>query len=45
MKFLMKDWGPQRMREVLETEYLGYATPRRWPRYGCTDSAPATHRS
>lgn len=25
MKFLMKDWGPQRMREVLETEYLGYA--------------------
>lgn len=25
LKFLMKDWGPQRMREVLETEYLGYA--------------------
>ncbi|MCT1600975.1 nitrite/sulfite reductase [Kocuria sp. p3-SID1433] len=25
MKFLMKDWGPQKMREVLEQEYLGYA--------------------
>jgi sulfite reductase (ferredoxin) len=24
LKFLMADWGPQRFREVLETEYLGY---------------------
>jgi sulfite reductase (ferredoxin) len=23
LKFLMKDWGPQRIRQVLETEYLG----------------------
>ncbi|MGH2711256.1 MAG: nitrite/sulfite reductase, partial [Actinomycetota bacterium] len=23
LKFLMKDWGPQKLREVLETEYLG----------------------
>jgi sulfite reductase (ferredoxin) len=25
LKFLMADWGPQRFREVLEKEYLGYA--------------------
>lgn len=25
MKFLVKDWGVERFREVLETEYLGYA--------------------
>lgn len=24
MKFLVKDWGPEKLREVLETEYLGY---------------------
>ena len=27
LKFLMAEWGPQRFREVLETEYLGYALP------------------
>lgn len=25
LKFLMADWGPEKFREVLETEYLGYA--------------------
>ncbi|WP_085529449.1 nitrite/sulfite reductase [Kocuria massiliensis] len=24
LKFLMQDWGPEKFREVLETEYLGY---------------------
>lgn len=24
LKFLVKDWGPEKVREVLETEYLGY---------------------
>jgi sulfite reductase (ferredoxin) len=24
LKFLMADWGPERFREVVETEYLGY---------------------
>ncbi|WP_018157756.1 nitrite/sulfite reductase [Demetria terragena] len=24
LKFLLADWGPERFREVLETEYLGY---------------------
>ncbi|MUL43479.1 nitrite/sulfite reductase [Streptomonospora sp. PA3] len=27
IKFLIKDWGPERFREVLEKEYLGYALP------------------
>ena len=27
LKFLMADWGPERFREVLETEYLGRALP------------------
>ncbi|WP_433336739.1 nitrite/sulfite reductase [Spirillospora sp. CA-294931] len=27
IKFLMNDWGPQKFREVLEKEYLGYALP------------------
>jgi sulfite reductase (ferredoxin) len=27
IKFLMNDWGPERFREVLEKEYLGYALP------------------
>ncbi len=27
LKFLVADWGPQRFREVLEKEYLGYALP------------------
>nr|WP_092108718.1 nitrite/sulfite reductase [Brevibacterium sandarakinum] len=24
MKFLLADWGPEKLRDVLETEYLGY---------------------
>ncbi len=27
LKFLLADWGPEKFREVLETEYLGYALP------------------
>src|SRR5690606_4867677 len=27
LKFLLEAWGPERFREVLETEYLGYALP------------------
>jgi sulfite reductase (ferredoxin) len=27
LKFLVSDWGPERFREVLETEYLGYKLP------------------
>ena len=27
LKFLMADWGPEKFREVLETEYLGRALP------------------
>ncbi len=27
IKFLVADWGPERFREVLEKEYLGYALP------------------
>lgn len=27
MKFLVNDWGPERFREVLEKEYLGYPLP------------------
>jgi sulfite reductase (ferredoxin) len=27
IKFLVADWGPEKFREVLEKEYLGYALP------------------
>ena len=27
LKFLLADWGPERFREVMETEYLGYRLP------------------
>jgi sulfite reductase (ferredoxin) len=27
LKFLVADWGPERFREVLEKEYLGFALP------------------
>ncbi|WP_326824098.1 nitrite/sulfite reductase [Streptosporangium sp. NBC_01639] len=27
IKFLVNDWGPEKFREVLETEYLGHALP------------------
>jgi sulfite reductase (ferredoxin) len=27
LKFLMNDWGPERFRELLEKDYLGYALP------------------
>ncbi|WP_283132774.1 nitrite/sulfite reductase [Rhizohabitans arisaemae] len=27
IKFLVNDWGAERFREILETEYLGYALP------------------
>ena len=31
LKFLMRDWGPERFREVMETEYLGRALPNGAP--------------
>ncbi|MDP9841238.1 nitrite/sulfite reductase [Streptosporangium lutulentum] len=27
IKFLINDWGPEKFREILETEYLGHALP------------------
>lgn len=36
LKFLMADWGPERFREVLEKEYLGFSLPDGAP------SAPST---
>jgi sulfite reductase (ferredoxin) len=41
IKFLVADWGPDRFREVLEKEYLGYALPDgpapAAPRHGIRD--------
>jgi sulfite reductase (ferredoxin) len=37
LKFLLADWGTARFREVLETEYLGYALPAPIP------SVPGDH--
>src|SRR2546430_450200 len=41
IKFLVADWGPERFREVLEKEYLGYALPDgpapAEPRHGVRD--------
>jgi sulfite reductase (ferredoxin) len=41
IKFLVADWGPERFREVLEKEYLGYALPDgpapAAPRHGVRD--------
>jgi sulfite reductase (ferredoxin) len=31
LKFLVADWGPDRFRDVLEKEYLGYALPEGGP--------------
>ena len=44
LKFLIADWGPEKFREVLEKEYLGYALPDgarrpRPPTAGVTTSA------
>jgi sulfite reductase (ferredoxin) len=39
LKFLMRDWGPERFREVLEREYLGYTLPD-----GPAPGAPRDHR-
>lgn len=49
LKFLMKDWGAEKFREVLEKEYLGFALPdgperpRRSP--AATTSASARRRT
>ena len=32
LKFLIADWGPEKFREVLEKEYLGFALPDGSPR-------------
>src|SRR5579863_6986177 len=41
IKFLIADWGPEKFREVLEKEYLGYALPDgpapAAPRHGIRD--------
>jgi sulfite reductase (ferredoxin) len=41
IKFLVADWGPEKFREVLEKEYLGYALPDgpapATPRHGIRD--------
>jgi sulfite reductase (ferredoxin) len=41
IKFLVADWGPEKFREVLEKEYLGYALPDgpapAAPRHGIRD--------
>jgi sulfite reductase (ferredoxin) len=39
IKFLMNDWGPEKFRETLEKEYLGYALPD-----GPAPPAPEGHR-
>jgi len=39
LKFLVKDWGTAKFREVLEKEYLGYALPD-----GPPADAPLPHR-
>ncbi|NYG08416.1 sulfite reductase (ferredoxin) [Phycicoccus badiiscoriae] len=39
LKFLMADWGPEKFREVLETEYLGRPLLD-----GPAPSAPSAHR-
>ncbi|MEU8123463.1 nitrite/sulfite reductase [Spirillospora sp. NPDC049024] len=39
LKFLMKDWGAEKLREVLEKEYLGYTLPD-----GPEPAAPLAHR-
>ncbi|WP_200842472.1 nitrite/sulfite reductase [Actinomadura sp. K4S16] len=39
LKFLMKDWGAEKFREVLEKEYLGFTLPD-----GPEPAAPLTHR-
>ena len=41
LKFLLAEWGPAKFREVLETEYLGHAAPRR-PAAGARRPARAT---
>ena len=42
IKFLVADWGPEKFREVLEKEYLGYAAARR-PGSGAPRGATRDH--
>ncbi len=42
IKFLMNDWGPERFREVLEKDYLGYALPD-GPAPGAPEGARRDH--
>ena len=44
VKFLMADWGPEKFREVLEKEYLGYALPGRTLRTRCWFRVAGPHR-
>ena len=41
LKFLLADWGPEKFRQVLETEYLGYPLPDGPPRR--TRHGPGDH--
>ena len=41
LKFLLADWGPAKFREVLETEYLGFALPDGPP--APTPTTPGDH--
>jgi sulfite reductase (ferredoxin) len=42
IKFLMNDWGPERFRELLEKDYLGYALPD-GPAPGAPEGARRDH--
>jgi sulfite reductase (ferredoxin) len=42
LKFLMNDWGPERFRELLEKDYLGYALPD-GPAPGAPEGARRDH--
>ncbi|MBG0824397.1 nitrite/sulfite reductase [Planomonospora sp. ID91781] len=39
LKFLVSDWGPEKFREILESEYLGYTLPD-----GPAPAAPRSER-
>ena len=42
LKFLMNDWGPERFRELLEKDYLGYSLPD-GPAPGAPEGARRDH--
>ena len=44
IKFLIADWGPEKFREVLEKEYLGYALPDGPAPVNVAPGRPRPHR-